>query len=812
MRIATRQKNERRGDWGTCARRLDVSAGVMQQIKACLLAMLWVVFLGHATAVQAEPAQTTCEQIDSDWLVIKGLLPALARPVDCATLEQTPPEFVWADQGVSAKYRFTLYFPDGRALTRDTSHNWLAWPEALAPGKYGWRVEVFRHAQSAGAAGRIRHFTIRADAKPFVVPDAHELYLRAAGQAHPRALPRGAEQEGLIGALLHERQAGVKELLGIAEDRLHRKLPPEPPMNISAGSIEARVYDEMKNLMNAALAWVVSKDKKYLEDARRRALNMASWNPHGATGFTNADQVGRAIAWTLALVYDWLYDELKPMERLALLEAIRPRATDMFMREIESHGLNPVTVESHGNHTVGKLAVIAALLAGDTPEAERWLMESLPLHLQIISPWGGEDGGYANGTNYALWDTGDSFVDWHILRWATGVDVAQKAWVRNFGRFLVYFLPPGTPRLTFGDGAELVPGENWARFGKAYALLAPSPLSRWYATQLFGEDKSRLEVLLAPRDDGAPAPFPEGMANAALFPSIGWVAMHSDLRDWNRISVYFKSSPYGSWNHSHADQNSFVINARGRALAIDSGYFDAYHSPHWEHWTKQTRAHNAITFDGGQGQTHHTILAKGKITQFETGAQMDFVTGDATEAYGGALRKAVRSVVYGRPDQIVVFDRLESATPRRWEWNIHALERMLQDETGRLTIHSGHVSLCVEVQSSTALRFVQTDAFTEPPYGENRPKQWHGRFETVGKTNAATFVALLRVDCRSDAVIKLTQNGIEASATIGAIALRFDGTRVMSGLRQAMSQTRQTTANSDASTKEKSNERTRLEN
>lgn len=757
----------------------DHPAEATKQTKACL-AMLLLLLAGQASGAQVASSQPACSQTASDWLAGKDLLAAPIQPADCTTVAQTPPDFGWSDQGPGAKYRFTLFFPDGKSRTRDTDKNWMAWPESLEPGEYGWRVEVFRKTQSTGEAGRVRHFTVSQGAVPFVVPDVHELYHRAAALPHPRALPRGVEKEGLMGALLKERQMGVKVLLSDVENHLHRALPAEPSMQLSSGSIESITHDEMRSMVKSAFAWVVSRNGNYLEDAKRRALSVAAWNPHGSTSFTKADQAGREIAWSLALVYDWLYDELKPAERQTLLGAIRPRANEMLAQLTGPHGVNVVPLDSHGNHSIGKLAVIAALLAGNTPESERWLTESLPLHLHLISPWGGEDGGYANGTNYALWDTGDSFVDWHILRWVTGVDVSQKAWVRNFGRYLVYFLPPGTPRHTFGDGSEERPGENWARFSKSYALLAPSPLSRWYARQLFGEDPSRLEMLLAPRDVGGAAPFPDGTANAALFPSIGWSAMHSDLRDRNRVSVYFKSSPYGSHNHSHADQNSFVINAHDQALAIDSGYFDDYHSPHWENWTKQTRAHNAITFDGGQGQTHHTIAAKGKITQFEAGEQMDFVTGDATQAYGGALRKAVRSVVYGRPDQIIVFDHLESDIPRRWEWNIHALQHMLQDATGRLTIRSGPVSLCVEVQATAPLRFVQSDAFTEPPRGENRPKQWHGRFETISKTNAATFAAVLRVACQAGASVQLhRRDAAEASAMLGGAEVRFDGKRVI---------------------------------
>src|SRR5262249_45653238 len=120
-----------------------------------------------------------------------------------------------------------------------------------------------------------------------------------------------------------------------------------------------------------------------------------------------------------------------------------------------------------------------------------------------------------------------------------------------------------TPSGLFGDGLELPLKEVWARVGKAYTAFAPSPLGEWYATHLRGEDNERLELLLAPAFDKQREQPPAGTPNGAAFPSIGWAAMHSDLSDPARTSVYFKSSPYGSFNHSHADQNSFVVNDKG---------------------------------------------------------------------------------------------------------------------------------------------------------------------------------------------------------------------------------------------------------
>jgi len=106
--------------------------------------------------------------------------------------------------------------------------------------------------------------------------------------------------------------------------------------------------------------------------------------------------------------------------------------------------------------------------------------------------------------------------------------------------------------------------------------------------QLAGEDSNRIEMLLS-EPEADRAAYPAGTPNAALFASIGWVAMHSELADPQRVSVYFKSSPYGSYNHSHADQNSLVINSGGERLAIDSGYYDGYGTPHWWRWYSKRR-------------------------------------------------------------------------------------------------------------------------------------------------------------------------------------------------------------------------------
>ncbi|MGH8642362.1 MAG: Ig-like domain-containing protein, partial [Burkholderiales bacterium] len=193
-----------------------------------------------------------------------------------------------------------------------------------------------------------------------------------------------------------------------------------------------------------------------------------------------------------------------------------------------------------------------------------------------------------------------------------------------------------------------------------------------------------------------------------------------------------------------------------------SGHFDDYNTPHWLQWYKQTRAHNAVTFDGGQGQTvfeETGRLGPGMITGYLQRPDYDIVSGDATQAYGGALKEARRSLVYLRPNLAIVYDRLASDIPRRWEWNIHALNAMTVLSEQRISIHNDPQSLCVDMLAGPAVQFAQTDLFTADP-GNGAPRQWHGSFHSVAPLASTEFIALLNVGCVPTAASASKANGV----------------------------------------------------
>jgi hypothetical protein len=741
----------------------------------------------------AAKAQACVPEPTPDWIasaLLSDLGAAWVRPADCALVEQNPPDFSWPHVG-SGPYTVTLTFPDSRTESRSATHNWLNWDGVLPAGTYSWTVT------REGMTSLPRRFTVSVDAVPFVVPDIAIVIQQLLAKAHPRGLPDSAT----LSAMASQRDFELGQVRSSVDGLLGEALPPSGNQGDGDG------YDRYgMRALASLMAYVYDGTDLYKEDAKRRVLNLASWDPRGATALD--DQESRFIAWVLTLGYDWLGSAFSAAERDQVLSTLNVRLSDLYDWVSGTRGwpaTNPNAVilrpiwqtprDSHRNVSAAMVAIMSTLLVGDLPAAENWVRELLPFALNVASPWSAEEGGYANGTAYAMWDVGALLSTWYVLRLATCggaacIDMAQKAWVRNWGRFITYFVPPtypadgaihearkqdpGTPIGLFGDGfAQLASlAEVRSPYAKGYAHFAPSALGCWYASSLARDDQFRIEYLMSPPNTcPAPASLPSATPNSFYLPSIGWMAMHSDLADLNRTSVYFKSSPppFGAFNHQSADQNAFVINAGGERLAIESGDFDAYNSNHWQYWVKRTRSKNAITFDGGQGQIafEHlpdpfTTMGYGSIVQQSSTADFDIVTGDATQAYNGALTRALRTLVFLRPGTILVYDRLASKTPRTWEWNIHALNSFeVISSSRRVRITRGTQSLCVDILAGPPRQFIAVSGSDFGSWGRSNdplndvsaapsdpgaPVQYHGKFASTRPSTAAEFIALMRVN------------------------------------------------------------------
>ncbi len=592
---------------------------------------------------------------------------------------------------------------------------------------------------------------------PSSIRSALDAVDRAPRQGHPRVFAGQADYKGIVAAAFGERVRGLDALKDSVRRHSIQTGLARRALSLTALDSAARLNDwfkmerELERTAESAFVWYAGRDPWFLAEVRSR---FSAYAPRALdTGCQMELAQARFFAWYFALAYDLAYAGLTESER----ETARSVVSECVAAHLDETigALRRNARDGVAFHSLARFVGALTVMYGEIQNARVHLEPALEKYLADLSPWGGDDGGYANGVSYALWDIGGSLLSLDLIERVLKLPVYSHPWVTEFQRFLTYTTPPGAPAGAFGDGAEVYRKEEWARFGKAISSRYDTDLARWYERQLFGEDPARLELLLSPPRAASAATVPDD-ADAAFFPSIGWAAMHSALVDRSRVSVYFKSSPYGSLNHGHADQNSFVIHARGHVLAMDSGYYDYYNSPHWRDWYKQTRAHNTITFDGGIGQIlgsdgRGDAVFSGALTSFQTSAGYDVVTGDATAAYGGALDSAIRTVVFLRPSTVVVIDQLESEKPRRWEWNLHTPGALMGEGQSRFRMSIGDAEMCIQVGAPDGVALESENGYNPPPARDKVSPHFWNRFKPPLRKSNMYFAAVMRMNCNDPA-------------------------------------------------------------
>jgi hypothetical protein len=278
----------------------------------------------------------------------------------------------------------------------------------------------------------------------------------------------------------------------------------------------------------------------------------------------------------------------------------------------------------------------------------------------------------------------------------------------------------------------------------AFSTLTSNPYFRWHAEQ--SQTTIGADVLtLATFDPGLVAKSPRELPPARHFPAVGLASIHTALGDSDEdISFLLRSSPFGGVSHGHADQNAYVMEAFGRGLAIATGYYPWYGSPHHHQWTRATRAVNSILVDG-RGQTPRRWDAKGRLTAFESTRGYDYVEAEAAPAYLGKLQRFRRHVVHVRPGVFVMFDDLRAREAARYQWLLHAYQQIQIAETDQtLHINNHPAAMRVHLLLPQQLDFSQTNQYDpEPESTKGRwVNTWHLTASTVRAARTTRFLSV----------------------------------------------------------------------
>ena len=723
-------------------------------------------------------------------------------PTECSVLSYNPPMFMWPDMAFvrhktkdQIKYTLTLKLPSGETRTKIVYNNWTPWDSALPSGEYEWKVAYQDLTVSTEHDESVwRRFKISSSAEIISIPVVGSMYNSAVNSSRPRSFPKGAERSEMERELSSSRKAIFDRYTSWVNGYIGKSMDLEPTVRLdsySLGSSERAnlllaqntTINQTTNLiMFFAFGYQMTGRADYLSEVKRRALYLASWDTDGTTSTALNNSGSRTITYTLSLAYDWCYSSFTESERAILLNSIKIRAGELSSGLV-ARNIDVMPYDSQWFTNLARSSTISLIMAGEAPEFEDYFNKSVPLFMNLLSPWGGDDGGYAQGGSYAIWDSVDFVGDVDTLRWSTGIDLWKKSFMKNFANYLVYFMPPNTPSLQFGDGAGSINEADFYRYREMVSSRSDSQLSRWYSNNIVYDPADYwINVLMSPSVNGISS-YPSGTSNSLVNVSTGISAMHSSLSDPDRISIYFRSSPYGSFSHAHADQNSFNINSGGKELVIDSGYYDWFGSPHYNLWAKTTKAHNAITYDGGLGQfsgspSTHQMETYGHLVSFKKSGNIEAIMGDAKLSYDGALNKALRTLVYIRPDTIIVFDDLGSDTAKSFEWNIHAVNKISDLGGNKIRIDNGGESLCIDFNTTSPVSFSETSAFTANPDRSTkypRVDEWHGRFSMNEKSNSAKFVAVMSVGCKLNSVSSSYSEASGWEVHFGEKTAVFDG-------------------------------------
>jgi hypothetical protein len=587
------------------------------------------------------------------------------------------------------------------------------------------------------------------------------------GRAHFAALRAEFDTNGLAVKFPPEPENfGDPDPLKRTSEKVDRWREAQATCNLVAGVAEA-----------ATLLWKVTGETHYLAKAREFLLEACRWDPTGTTGINYNDEAHFRLWRKLPFVYDQLRDKLTDGERAIVLQAFKKRGTSSFTliaSEIASVKRNSIEneVASHGVRFVSMTGLAGLALYDDLPEAQQWLSTALRFYRNQFTPWGGQDGGWGEGNAYWRGNIEHGRFQDALLA-LHHPDAWQNPFWKRTGYFPLYFVQP-YPTTQFGDtpsAGKLQLEPQMANFLlrlarqfqdgylRSYAELADSQaVLRQGLNYTRPNYPSGMEYLLQ-NFAGSPQPLPPAkaladLAQARWFRDVGWVSFHSTLGKPNDdIMLSFKSSPYASYSHSHADQNAFILNAYGESLAINAGYREFHRSPHHTGYTRQTISKNALLIDG-VGQLAQSERARGKITRFESAPRLTLATGDATDAYNAAAKgarvlRATRDIAFIDQRYFLIRDSLKLKSEKPVSWLVHADDEIIWEQASQqATIQNGKVRLLIDLaawqntlQASLSEKFpVAVDAKYEP---QGYADQIHLNATTTQPSKSHTIYAVL---------------------------------------------------------------------
>ncbi|MDP4680300.1 MAG: DUF4962 domain-containing protein, partial [Cyclobacteriaceae bacterium] len=399
---------------------------------------------------------------------------------------------------------------------------------------------------------------------------------------------------------------------------------------------------------------------------------------------------------------------------------------------------------------------------------------------------------WSNGISYFRMNTLTMLSITSTLKEITGVGFLNDEWYYNNPEWMIYAWPPKASADGFANDAYKLGNDEYpdqtkdpvfTSYVDLNSRLTGNPYAAWYADhRIAGTDKKLTDdpslkwfYIQRGLELSRPKPITTfDLPQSRVFKEVGVSYLNTDLTNTpSNLMLVMKSSPYGSYSHTHAEHNCFNLFYGGKPLFSNTGYRPAMGDPHYLADFKNTRGHNGILING-LGQPFGSE-AYGWIPRFINGEQISYVVGDAAQAYSATdadeldddgnpvqnnedagLKRFRRHILMLKPSLVVVYDDLETQKPSEFTFLLNNRNN-LKLKDNEVTVENEHAKALSTLFSSNEIDQELSREFLSPPVNWRRKKNadgsmfefenhFHYKATNKVKTNKMRFLALVQID------------------------------------------------------------------
>lgn len=483
--------------------------------------------------------------------------------------------------------------------------------------------------------------------------------------------------------------------------QVKQRMQHEPQLAAAWEDIKQTADKELKGKsLNKAdylsLAYLMTGDKRYSDKLKEILLDVIKSKTWGSS-----EMLARRPAWHAdlgvahksylsAIAYDAVYNDLSTTEKKRIAEGlyrlgVEPSLGDWLLEPTRIHSLN-----SMGHNWWTSCVCMGGILAlslqnelEDAKEGAQAVYDYLPEWflfagdvLQQKAKTFDEAGGMYESLNYANFGIQEALQFWvawkNMYPSASLPDVPQ---LKDLSSFFAYVSYPRTGilyNINFGDSHKNVAAESSLML--LYALGIQDKNMLWYISQVeSGQHRDGyflnrpMGFLYTPSLKSAPE-VPD-LKQSQLFADFGWATMRNS---WKKDATMLAVKSGHTWNHSHADANSFILFHKGVDIIKDAGNC-WYPNPAYRNYFFQSQAHNVVLFNG-QGQSreqqYHGSTLRGYLHHLLDGGNVKYVLANGTGPVSDHFSRNFRHFLW-MDNVVYIIDDLKTHESGEFEWLWH---------------------------------------------------------------------------------------------------------------------------------------------